>query len=93
MTIRTNVNLNAASDLLGFATDGCSQASHTAVDCVLELIGETVDELRKQLVAMGIPVDNCDGIREVEALIYDWARRAKPEAFEAAELDGIKWNS
>ena len=44
---------------------------------IREIIGRHVDEMAKELTALGLDLDNCDGVHNVEATIYDWIMRAK----------------
>ena len=51
------------------------------------LIGETVDNLIREFQRAGVPVNNCDGARNIEVAIYRWLVESNPGdgAFHAAE--------
>lgn len=92
MSIRPNVNLAAMNKNLSLL-DTCRQEApegmFTAACELSGIIGDTCDELIKTLNAAGYKTENCDGIREIEALIYDWVRRSNPDNLVFAEAEGF----
>lgn len=90
MTIRRHVDLNAINSAYRDFQEACERAPLGMFEqarSVNDLIGETVDGLiaRAHNSTAGIKVDNCDGIREIEALIFDMFRNKNPDSeIEAA---------
>ena len=60
-----------------------------------EVIGNTCDDLIKEVRAMGLRADNCDLIFAVEAAIYDYVKRSNPDSglFPTAEGFGASMDT
>ena len=54
-------------------------------------IGETCDNLIKEVRAIGLKADNCDLIFAVEAAIYDYVKRSNPGAGLFPTAEGFGW--
>lgn len=78
MTIRRNVDLNAINQRYSAFEDGINAARRPTFDRPLEIaqfIAEQADTFLKEARALGLKTCNCDGIREIEALMFDMIDR------------------
>lgn len=88
MTIRRNIDLSAMSDRLWNVQMACdnSATSFPQLRDAIGVCGEQCDDLIKTARSESLGICNCDGIREVEALMFDLlARNALPDL--AAEIE------
>lgn len=67
--------------------DQAPQGTFEAAKSVREVIGNAVDALIRDMRALGLRADNCDGAFALEAAIYEWLKVANPDAtlFPTAE--------
>lgn len=88
MTIPRTINMEALNERLG-NMDNCAQYAPTRTferaKTAHGIIGEALDDLIKRLAAEGFDVCNCDGVRQVEAVMYGWVVTSDPETFLVAE--------
>ncbi len=81
MTIRSNVNIAAANSVFEAFEAACERAPEGTFEeskTIRWLIGETCDDFLSQMQGRGINVCNCDGIREVEVMLFDMIHRKNP---------------
>lgn len=81
MTIRTSINAAELSDDLGHfqrcaeeAPDGAFAQAHQVADVIARAANSLITELR----CLGLRADNCDLIREVEAVVYGYIKASNP---------------
>ncbi|MDI3258454.1 MAG: hypothetical protein QJR02_02025 [Sinobacteraceae bacterium] len=81
MTIRSSIDARALNrSLTDFeGVDDAPDGSYEQAKSLRRLIGDSVDQLMKNIREMGLCVDTCDGIREVEAVIYGYIKDANPD--------------
>lgn len=88
MTIRRSVDLSAINRDYTLFLDGCEAAPEgmflQAKDVRDRIIGYGVDELLRTAKASGLETCACDGIREIEILMFDMLRRMNP----TSEIEG-----
>lgn len=67
--------------------DEAPQGTYEDAKRLNEVIGNTCDNLIKEIRALGLKADTCDLIFAVEATIYDYVKRSNPAAplFPVAE--------
>ncbi|MGS0567052.1 hypothetical protein [Xanthomonas oryzae] len=90
MTIRSYIDaraLNTELESFERCADESPAGTYEQAKELAELIGRIADDLIRGLRAIGMQADNCDGIREVEAVIYGWIKNSNPDAtvFPTAE--------
>lgn len=88
MTIRRHVDLSAINADYTLFLDGCDAAPDgmflQAKDIRDRVIGYGVDELARTAKASDVVTCSCDGIREIEVLMFDMLRRMNP----SSEIEG-----
>lgn len=92
MTIRTSINasaLNEAYDHFLRCAEDSPEGTYEEAKAITSLIGEVADKLLKDIKALGLKADNCDRIREVEAVIYGYLKDCNPEATVFAVSEGF----
>ena len=83
MTIRRNLNLAAINDDFMDFEKACDLAPDGVLQQAKDIrafIGEQADQLLSHAQRSGIKTCNCDGIREIEVLIFDMIRRKNPDS-------------
>lgn len=89
MTIRSNINARDLNDRwsnLERAVECAPEGTFEQAKAVAEIVAETANRLVKASAAAGLKVNNCDQLREVEAMIYGWIVDAQePGELIAAE--------
>lgn len=83
MTIRTQIDVRALNDALGHferCADEAPRGTYEQAKRLVELIGETAQSLIGRLRECGLEANTCDGIREVEAVIYGYIKDSNPDA-------------
>ncbi|MBO9878478.1 hypothetical protein [Xanthomonas sp. D-99] len=90
MTIRSRIDaraLNAALESFERCADEAPRGTYEHAKQLATLIGETAQSLISGLREIGLDANNCDGIREVEAVIYGYIKDSNPDAtvFPTAE--------
>lgn len=83
MTIRRHVDLAAINSDYSDFLDGVEIAKAGVVPIaqnVADLIGDAADGIIREARALGLEVCNCDGIREIEILIFDMLLRKNPDS-------------
>lgn len=83
MTIRRNLNLATINDDYGdflTTTERAPAGTYEGAKMIASFIGNVVDALIKDGRASGLKVCNCDGIREIEVLIFDMLRTQNPDS-------------
>lgn len=78
MTIRTNIDAREANRLYTAFDEGCSNAPAGTFEKAIAIrnqIGDLCDEFLESMKGLGVSVCNCDGIREIEVLMFDMLRR------------------
>lgn len=88
MTIRRHVDLAAInSDYIRFeaACEETPELVKPVADTARILIGEVCDDLLNIMKNIGLSVCNCDGIREIEVLMFDMLERSNPGLFTVSE--------
>lgn len=81
MTIRSSIDAQEANRLYMAFEEGCDNAPAGALDqaiAIRDRIGYLCDEFLAGMKALDLAVCNCDGIREVEVLMFDMLRRKNP---------------
>lgn len=88
MTIRRNLNLAAINDDYSdflTATEHAPAGTFEQAKMIAEFIGNTVDDLIINGRERGLNICNCDGIREIEVLIFSMLSNKNPDSeIEAA---------
>lgn len=56
------------------------EGTHDEAKRLNEVIGETCDQLIRNIKALGLQADPCDLIFAVEASIYNYVKRSNPDA-------------
>lgn len=87
MTIRRNVNLAVmSSDYAAFeaGVDAAPEGSFSMSRNLKFEIGDATDDLIRMVRRLGLNVNNSDGAREIEALLFGWVRDANPDNPEFA---------
>jgi hypothetical protein len=84
MTIRRNVNIAAINDDFMAFERGLSAAPagfdlNKAEDIRDRVLGYSADTFLAVAKRNGLKTCNCDGIREIEALMFDMIRRQNPD--------------
>lgn len=88
MTIRSTIAVAAANTALSNLEACCENAPEGTYEDAKELrsiLGETCDTFMARLRELGLKTPNCDQIREVEAVLYNYVREANPERYASAE--------
>jgi hypothetical protein len=83
MTIRRNVDLAAINSTYTDFLDGVEIAKAGVVPVaqnVADMIGDAVDGIFRETRALGLKACNCDGLREIEALIFDMLLSQNPDS-------------
>lgn len=90
MTIRHNIPAREYSDSL-YRIEACAEhapdGEHEIAKQFVSVLGSISNEILARLKQIGLPIDNCDGIREIEAVICgavlheDWAAVVEAEEF------------
>lgn len=81
MTIRSNINARRANDLYTAFEEGCANAPIGTLEKSIEVrdrIGYVCDEFLDGMKKLDVTTCNCDGIREIEVLMFDMLRRQNP---------------
>lgn len=82
MTISSSINASRLSSEYGYF-ETCAEESpdfsYDQAKQIKEMIGHACDKLIRDTRALGLSANNCDGIREVEAVIYRWLKNSNPE--------------
>lgn len=92
MTIRYCINAAALNTQLGYlerCTEEAPDGAYEHAKALRALIGETADRLMADLRALGYQADNCDLIREVEAVIYGYVKDSNPERSDLITAEGF----
>jgi hypothetical protein len=77
MTIRRCVDLKTINNDYGSFETACGEAPHGVFDIaktIQRVLGDACDNLLADARAYSIEVSTCDGIREIEALMFDMIR-------------------
>ena len=90
MTIRNHVDLrglNASWSDFERCAEEAPAGTYAQAKAIAEMIESHANALIKELHALGMKADTCDGVREVEALMYGYIRDSNPDApiFPTAE--------
>lgn len=85
MTIRRHVDLSALNDDLMAFERGIERAPAGPVlmkceDIRDRVLGYSADTILGAAARNGLTACNCDGIREIEALMFDMIRRKNPDS-------------
>ncbi len=83
MTIRRNVNIDALNDRYNYlerCAEKAPDGTYALSKATVETIGEIADDIMRRVRALGLRANNCDGIREVEAVIYGYVADANPDS-------------
>jgi len=84
MTIRSNVNLRALNTDFTYFLDACEAAPEGVFEEAKNIrdrvLGYSADELLRVCKSNDIGACNCDGIREVEIIMFDMVRRMNPDS-------------
>ena len=78
MTIRSNIDAREANRIYTAFEEGCANApagTFAQAEKIRLQIGEACDSFLANMKALGVAVCNCDGIREIEVLMFDMLRR------------------
>lgn len=94
MTIRRNVDITDINhDYMYFETaieNRTKDTDERMVD-MLRIIGNACDQLLSEMQLIGLSTCNCDGIREIECLMFDMLRKNNPDSeIEKTIKDGIR---
>ena len=90
MTIRRNVNIAAINSTYGQFLDGVETAKAGVVPIaqnVADMIGDAVDGILREARVLGLEACNCDGIREIEVMIFDMLLRKNPNSQITAAIE------
>lgn len=71
MTIRDR-EMAARFDNFEVCAETAPARTYEQAKAVRHLIGKTVDHLIREFQRAGVPVNNCDGARNIEVAIYRW---------------------
>lgn len=83
MTIRSNVNIRAANDDYGHFLTGVEAAPAGVLvqgQTIADLIGDMANGIIRRAREEDLKVCNCDGIREIEALVFAMLRDKNPDS-------------
>ncbi|RBG61917.1 hypothetical protein BRM42_01845 [Xanthomonas oryzae pv. oryzae] len=71
-------------------TDEAPKGTYILAKQLRQLIGDTADQLIRELRQLGLKADTCDGIRAVEVAIYQYIKDSNNDAtvFPTAESFG-----
>lgn len=83
------MNTKAALEKFKRCADDAPEGMHTEAKELNSVIGETCDNLIKEIRALGLKSDTCDLIYEVEAAIYNYVKRSNPESTLFALAEGF----
>lgn len=78
MTIRSHIDAREANRLYTAFEEGCANAPEGTFERALlirDIIGNMCDSFLTDMKELGVGVCNCDGIREIEVLMFDMLRR------------------
>lgn len=92
MTIRRNVDLSAINDAYRYFETACERAPEGTFEFsknILFMLGTQCDALLGSAKAMGVETCNCDGIREIEVLMFDMIRRKNEDINEIEQAIGL----
>lgn len=92
MTIRNSIDAQALSrayDDFERCAEEAPDGAYEEAKAVKALIGGLADRLIQDVRALGLKADNCDSIREVEAVIYGYLKASNPEATVFAVSEGF----
>lgn len=92
MTIRTHIDLHRWSDRLADlerCAEEAPERTYQRAKDVAELLGDIVDDALTRISAAGFKTDNCDGAREVHALLYAWLVEANPDCNDLLVAEGF----
>lgn len=81
MTIRSHIDAQEANRLYMAFEEGCANAPDGTFErsiAIRDRIGYHCDEFLSGMKALNVSVCNCDGIREIEVLMFDMLRRKNP---------------
>ena len=73
MSIRPNIDAreyNRRYELIEACAENAPEGVHEHAKELVAVIGDVADLLLRELKRAGFPICNCDGIREIEAVIY-----------------------
>lgn len=85
MTIRVSREDQIAFDNLEACDEHAPAGMYSQAKAVRSLIGETVDELLRHLNLLGLKAPNCDPIRDVEIMLWNYVRSANKDMAATAE--------
>ncbi len=83
MTIRTHIDaaaLNKAWTAFEQCASEAPKETYEQAKTVAQVVWRCANSLIEELSEIGMRADNCDGIREVEAVIYGYIKNANPDA-------------
>lgn len=81
MTIRSHINSRELNDRFSNFENCADEAPAGAFEhakAIRATIGQAADDLIAATRALGLKADNCDRIREVEIMLYDYLRASNP---------------
>jgi hypothetical protein len=87
MTIRRHVDFGGLNSVYSQFEDACDSAPGGVFEqakIAYVLIGQECDALIQNAKDFGIKTDNCDGIREIELLMFDMLCRENPDIMQEA---------
>lgn len=92
MTIRSHIQAGSLNEAWGHfeaAAEAAPEGTYEQAKQVARLIGTFADDLVNGLRTLGLQANNCDGIRDVEAVIYGYIRDSNPEASVFSTAEGL----
>lgn len=96
MTIRANINVRDLNTLYSAFERGCDRAPDGVFSLakgIRQSIGDACDALLADLKLMNVNASNCDGIREIEVMMFGMVaennRDATPAAGEINQVVGL----
>ncbi|USN14078.1 hypothetical protein KABACHOK_02420 [Brevundimonas phage vB_BpoS-Kabachok] len=92
MTIRTCINardLNSQLENLEACAENAPEGAYEDAKALSAFFGETFQHLRGELLALGLMLDNSDGYREFEAVLYGLIKDSNPDCTTFAVSEGF----
>ena len=90
MTIRRNVNIATINNTYGQFLEGVDAAKAGVLPVaqnVADMIGDAANGILREARGLGLETCNCDGIREIEALIFEMLLRKNPNSQITAAIE------
>lgn len=92
MTIRSSIDaraLNRQLENLEACAENAPEGAYQQAKDLSTFFGDTFRHLQSELAAQGLMLDNADGYREFEAVLYGLIKASNPEATMFAVSEGF----